>query len=108
MLLGHSTPQLRRIDLQSFPKCQRLWRKGGRQDRRYCCNQVRYFQLVAIDRRLSWLMCAYLPILNSAAISAGARCGQGCDSTTTSPAVVYIPSGYVDLVMLTFTVADFR
>ncbi|KAI0818528.1 glycoside hydrolase family 55 protein [Irpex lacteus] len=29
----------------------------------------------------------------NAAISAGARCGQGCDSTTTSPAVVYIPSG---------------
>ncbi|KAI0093571.1 beta-1,3-glucanase [Irpex rosettiformis] len=29
----------------------------------------------------------------NAAISAGARCGLGCDSTTTSPAVVYIPSG---------------
>ncbi|KIP08169.1 glycoside hydrolase family 55 protein [Phlebiopsis gigantea 11061_1 CR5-6] len=29
----------------------------------------------------------------NAAISTGARCGLGCNSTTTSPAVVYFPSG---------------
>lgn len=29
----------------------------------------------------------------NAAISAGSRCGIGCDSTTTAPALVYIPSG---------------
>ncbi|RAL65105.1 hypothetical protein DID88_001211 [Monilinia fructigena] len=29
----------------------------------------------------------------NAAISAGGRCGQGCSSTTTTPAVVYFPSG---------------
>lgn len=29
----------------------------------------------------------------NAAISAGARCGLGCQSSTTSPAVVYFPSG---------------
>ncbi|EJF66026.1 exo-beta-1,3-glucanase [Dichomitus squalens] len=28
------------------------------------------------------------------AISSGTRCGEGCDSTTTQPAVVYFPSGY--------------
>jgi hypothetical protein len=29
----------------------------------------------------------------NAAISAGGRCGQGCASTTTTPAVVYFPAG---------------
>ncbi|KAK6594091.1 glucan -beta-glucosidase [Botrytis cinerea] len=29
----------------------------------------------------------------NAAISAGGRCGQGCSSTSTTPAVVYFPSG---------------
>ncbi|KAJ8058340.1 hypothetical protein OCU04_012532 [Sclerotinia nivalis] len=29
----------------------------------------------------------------NAAISSGGRCGQGCSSTTTTPAVVYFPSG---------------
>ncbi|KAA8567338.1 hypothetical protein EYC84_010368 [Monilinia fructicola] len=29
----------------------------------------------------------------NAAISAGGRCGKGCSSTTTTPAVVYFPSG---------------
>ncbi|KAM3066382.1 hypothetical protein ACMFMG_003111 [Clarireedia jacksonii] len=29
----------------------------------------------------------------NAAISAGGRCGQGCSSTTTTPAVVYFPAG---------------
>ncbi|KAI9356555.1 pectate lyase superfamily protein-domain-containing protein [Zopfochytrium polystomum] len=29
----------------------------------------------------------------NAAISAGNRCGQGCDSSTTTPAIVYFPAG---------------
>ncbi|OWP03326.1 1,3-beta glucanase [Marssonina coronariae] len=29
----------------------------------------------------------------NAAITAGSRCGQGCDSTTITPAIVYFPSG---------------
>ncbi|THG98774.1 hypothetical protein EW026_g3453 [Hermanssonia centrifuga] len=29
----------------------------------------------------------------NAAISSGSRCGEGCDSTTTAPAIVYFPSG---------------
>ncbi|CZS90114.1 probable glucan 1,3-beta-glucosidase [Rhynchosporium agropyri] len=29
----------------------------------------------------------------NAAISAGSRCGQGCDSTTVTPALVYFPAG---------------
>ena len=29
----------------------------------------------------------------NAAVTDGARCGQGCDSTTTTPALVYFPSG---------------
>ncbi|PSS03376.1 exo-beta-1,3-glucanase-like protein [Coniella lustricola] len=29
----------------------------------------------------------------NAAITAGSRCGQGCDSTTATPAIVYFPSG---------------
>ncbi len=29
----------------------------------------------------------------NAAISAGSRCGQGCDSSTTTPALVYFPPG---------------
>jgi glucan 1,3-beta-glucosidase len=29
----------------------------------------------------------------NAAINAGGRCGQGCNSTTTTPAVVYFPAG---------------
>jgi glucan 1,3-beta-glucosidase len=30
----------------------------------------------------------------NAAISSGGRCGQGCDSTTVTPAVIYFPKGY--------------
>lgn len=29
----------------------------------------------------------------NAAITAGSRCGQGCDSSTTTPAIVYFPPG---------------
>ena len=29
----------------------------------------------------------------NAAITAGSRCGQGCDSTTITPAIVYFPAG---------------
>ncbi|KAI0341762.1 exo-beta-1,3-glucanase [Trametopsis cervina] len=39
----------------------------------------------------------------NAAISAGARCGLGCDSTTTSPAVVYFPAGYASPTYLVST-----
>jgi hypothetical protein len=29
----------------------------------------------------------------NAAITAGSRCGQGCDSSTTTPALIYFPPG---------------
>ncbi|KAH6909779.1 glucan 1,3-beta-glucosidase [Coprinopsis sp. MPI-PUGE-AT-0042] len=49
-----------------------------------CCNQVRPSHLVCT-------MLSSHPF--SAAISFGNRCGQGCNSSTVSPAVVYFPRG---------------
>ena len=34
----------------------------------------------------------------NAAISSGGRCGQGCDSQTTTPALVYVPPGVCKLI----------
>ena len=40
----------------------------------------------------------------NAAISAGGRCGRGCSTTSTTPAVVYFPSG---TYLLTSSIIDF-